>query len=67
MFTEFYNFNRVCTTASTKNNAKRSYIYVCVSVFRWHPQLQDKAAGVKTHKYWSMLQCQGDERGYVLH
>ena len=27
----------------------------------WHPQLSDKAASIKTHIYWSMKNCDGDE------
>ena len=26
----------------------------------WHPELRDKGAGVKTHVYWAMKNCNGD-------
>ena len=26
----------------------------------WHPQLHDKAKGIKTHTHWSMKNCGGD-------
>jgi hypothetical protein len=29
----------------------------------WHPELADKAAGIKTHIYWSMKNCDGREDG----
>ena len=26
----------------------------------WHPELRDKSAGVKTHVYWAMKNCNGN-------
>ena len=27
----------------------------------WHPQLADKASGIKTHSFWAIKHCEGDE------
>ena len=37
------------------------YIYIECCIFRWHRQLSDKGAAVKSHVYWAMLNCNGDE------
>ncbi|VDI37466.1 Hypothetical predicted protein [Mytilus galloprovincialis] len=32
----------------------------------WHPELRDKSAGVKTHVYWAMKNCNGNAAQLVL-